>query len=1220
MKIAEYNEMMAYLTRPEPLPQPKPEELLDLQEQKRKDRLRKTMDELDPVLMDESVDFIERENFAEKGLAKLKIDPTASKDAQILVQEGIYFKPRTGNFVVQLARGPGIKTTVGVNGETMKTLGAAKKRLAAFEEQFPKTIAKTKKPPEGSKKFLKDWMAERDVSKWEDLTKTQKDNFVRTVWPKVQKQSKLIANKIPASEMAELLGIDKSVLDNARKTGSIFAQEIEKVLGEPVNLVGKAGGTIGERGEYVYYDKPTSAQIKSLKTYIPKTFGQLTQDVTNRVKTLADDTEFMNDLKKIKTVDDVDKLKMLETYTDKYPELNLSSGKLARATLLISQVAGGNAEYRGLDNIKLDKVLSRRLNNMIENAPFGNVYKKEAYDLAMSNIDQQFGSETATFSKYRDKIKSEFNRLGFDDFKKFNLDEYVGTSIGGFKGAGQYSVFSRLLAADVNKKSGASYLGRLSQATDNLEDALALSDGKITKEIRDIVKNNMEDALRTAKKTKNSMPYLSLKPPGSKENFGVKRLNQLEAQGLEFKKFYKERGFGFTGLKEAMTQKEIISDLQKIPTNTEGEQLQNLIKKMGIKSTDTKQIILDKIKKAPISNKAKALILPIVVGATAITGADLITSSVEAAEGEGGAEEAKSVLPSFSEAAALTTGAAIGSKATATDPLKGLRRFGKQGAKNLLKGIFKVAGAPTVAAGFAGSEILDYKKPEDSILDIDRLDPRNYELQEDPNIKLAGASLLAPELVGSFAPTGKGILSRIGRFAANPFGKAARAFTPVGLATIGAGAAYDLYKEFERRQALTDEERLLEDIEAQAIDDEMMVGAAEGGRIGFADGSKNRKRKALYKVPRLSKILSGLDYLIDLLNKKTITVKRGESGTKGASSSFSDPDYKGKYFTPEGGGFGTAAEDARYYSKLGGDEANPKVFTAELTPDEIEEGLRLRALDSQDPEIGDIILPDSAKDKVKIDYLNTIRAQLEKYLKMAEGGRIGFASGPDDPKRRNFLKLMGGLASLPVLGKFFKVGEKAAPIVQQLKNTSTTMPEWFPDFVNKITFGGFGKKIDADIIKYEPKELPGIEIYRHDDGKVFVSGKNEYGKSYEIEYEPPGYELIDETTGKAVKRKGEFIAQEEVPVNVDPDGNADFDVEILDDLDNIMGGDTRRMEEFATGKVTKTVKDMTGDTGIKRGEYNVGAAEARFEQAADEAAERLADEAEEAAAALNEID
>ena len=154
-------------------------------------------------------------------------------------------------------------------------------------------------------------------------------------------------------------------------------------------------------------------------------------------------------------------------------------------------------------------------------------------------------------------------------------------------------------------------------------------------------------------------------------------------------------------------------------------------------------------------------------------------------------------------AAGLTTAATIGSKATKTDLLKGLRRSGK----NLLKGIFKVAGAPTAAAGFGA-----------------------YELGQG-NIKSAGASLLAPELVGSLAPAGKGVLSRAGSILMNPFGKAARAFTPVGLATIAGGAGYDVYKEIKRRQKLTDEERLQEDIEAQAKDDEMMVGAAEGGFI-----------------------------------------------------------------------------------------------------------------------------------------------------------------------------------------------------------------------------------------------------------------------------------------------------------------------------------------------------------------------------------------------------
>ena len=46
----------------------------------------------------------------------------------------------------------------------------------------------------------------------------------------------------------------------------------------------------------------------------------------------------------------------------------------------------------------------------------------------------------------------------------------------------------------------------------------------------------------------------------------------------------------------------------------------------------------------------------------------------------------------------------------------------------------------------------------------------------------------------------------------------------------------------------------------------------------------------------------------------------------------------------------------------------------------------------------------------------------------AEGGRIGFADGPIDPKRRLFLKLMGGIASLPIFGKFLGKSEVAKPM------------------------------------------------------------------------------------------------------------------------------------------------------------------------------------------------
>ena len=65
--------------------------------------------------------------------------------------------------------------------------------------------------------------------------------------------------------------------------------------------------------------------------------------------------------------------------------------------------------------------------------------------------------------------------------------------------------------------------------------------------------------------------------------------------------------------------------------------------------------------------------------------------------------------------------------------------------------------------------------------------------------------------------------------------------------------------------------------------------------------------------------------------------------------------------------------------------------------------------------------------------------------------------------RRSFLKLMGGLAALPVVGKFFK-GAKVACKVVPLKGTWTTMPTWFPKFVDKVMDRGVGKKIDADIM------------------------------------------------------------------------------------------------------------------------------------------------------------
>ena len=175
----------------------------------------------------------------------------------------------------------------------------------------------------------------------------------------------------------------------------------------------------------------------------------------------------------------------------------------------------------------------------------------------------------------------------------------------------------------------------------------------------------------------------------------------------------------------------------------------------------------------------------------------------------------------------------------------------KAAGRSLLTAL-KVLGQPSIAAGIAADDL------------------------RQGNIKTGGAALLAPELVGSFAPAGRGILSTIGRIAANPFGKAARAFTPVGAATIGAGALYDVYKEYERRQALTDEERLEEDIERDRAADEMMIGAAEGGRIGFADGPKDPSKRKFMKLMGIMSLLPfGIGKGFKMLEKTAPVVAEG---------------------------------------------------------------------------------------------------------------------------------------------------------------------------------------------------------------------------------------------------------------------------------------------------------------------------------------------------------
>tara|TARA_B100000519_G_C14221050_1_gene427559 strand:- start:455 stop:1666 length:1212 start_codon:yes stop_codon:yes gene_type:complete len=77
---------------------------------------------------------------------------------------------------------------------------------------------------------------------------------------------------------------------------------------------------------------------------------------------------------------------------------------------------------------------------------------------------------------------------------------------------------------------------------------------------------------------------------------------------------------------------------------------------------------------------------------------------------------------------------------------------------------------------------------------------------------------------------------------------------------------------------------------------------------------------------------------------------------------------------------------------------------------------------------------------------------------MATGGRAGFDKG--GMSRRKFMQIMGGLAALPVVGKFFKTGKVAAPVVEKAAEAASGVPSYFFDLVNKIKiFGKEGRSI-----------------------------------------------------------------------------------------------------------------------------------------------------------------
>ena len=199
-----------------------------------------------------------------------------------------------------------------------------------------------------------------------------------------------------------------------------------------------------------------------------------------------------------------------------------------------------------------------------------------------------------------------------------------------------------------------------------------------------------------------------------------------------------------------------------------------------------------------------------------------------------------------------------------------------------------------------------------------------------------------------------------------------------------------------------------------------------------------------------------------------------------------------------------------------------------------------------------------------------------------EGGimRTGFKKG-GDMSRRGFMKLIAGLAALPVVGKYFKLAKPAAAVTETIvKSNAAGMPAWFPSLVKRVLKEGKDETAKLGTIERQtvhtaktPEGTP-IQVTRDlvtEDIVVDIGEQTKHGWSSGRHGQPTRLELkkgewIEPTKKgkKGIKTKDEFSVEEAEFTGGHPE-NVKFE-ESFQFKYGEHGSDFSEVERYAIGK------------------------------------------------------
>ena len=189
----------------------------------------------------------------------------------------------------------------------------------------------------------------------------------------------------------------------------------------------------------------------------------------------------------------------------------------------------------------------------------------------------------------------------------------------------------------------------------------------------------------------------------------------------------------------------------------------------------------------------------------------------------------------------------------------------------------------------------------------------------------------------------------------------------------------------------------------------------------------------------------------------------------------------------------------------------------------------------------------------------------------ADGGRIGLKDGMN---RRTFLKLLGGLASIPIIGKIVKPlktvkGVKNVPIIKT--DNVPGKPEWFDQLVNKVIIEG--DDVTKQLATVEREIVHTKKINNTDEVTVYQDLNT---NSVRVEYKSPD-NMMEEPVDLSYKKT--------LPDEGNPRGDVDFEVTESGFVGRADGPDDYFIDAEEVGG--QSIKDLDSDVSALK-EYATG--------------------------------